>query len=103
MIRRILTVVVLCVSLAVPALAAKGSGVRKFQKTLGLTSDQTTQLQSLLTERDRQLAALNAAGKGKGQKKEARAIKEQFRSSFRAILTPEQAERFAQRTEGKKK
>jgi hypothetical protein len=102
MIRRVLTIGVLCLSLTVPALAQKGqkgSNVRKFQKTLGLTADQTSTLQALLAERDRQLETLRTAGKSKGRKQN---IQEQFQSSVRAILTPEQVEIFDRGAVGKK-
>jgi Spy/CpxP family protein refolding chaperone len=71
----------------------KGADVRKFQKALNLTDEQTNQVRTLLAERDRQL------GTSKG--KDRKSAQSEFQSKLRAILTPDQAKIFDDRM-GKK-
>ena len=78
------------------------AGIRKFQRGLNLSEAQSEQLKALVSARDMELQRLRAEG-AKGRKGDARALQEKFRSDFRAILTPEQAEKFDQRARGQKK
>jgi Spy/CpxP family protein refolding chaperone len=76
--------------------------VRKFQKSLNLTDNQTEQLRSLLAERQQELQRFRSEGKGKRRKADLKTAREKFKSDVRGILTPEQAQIFDQRFSGKK-
>ena len=108
---RILTIAVLSACVALPAAAQKpgkqqqkqqlkagkkgqGQDVRKLQKALNLSDAQVGQVKALLETRNRELA---------GGKQGKRNAQEEFRTKLRAILTPEQATIWDQRTAGKKR
>jgi len=78
-----------------------GENLRKFQRGLNLSEAQTAQLRALTNARDTEIERLRAAG-GNGRKADVRALQEKFQADFRALLTPEQAEKFDQRARGRK-
>jgi hypothetical protein len=67
---------------------------------LNLTDTQTEQVRGLLATRDQELAQLKATGKGQ-RKDGAQAIQERFQTGLRALLTPDQAQRFDGKRNGK--
>jgi hypothetical protein len=76
--------------------------VRKFARGLNLSEAQSEQLKALMSARDMERQRLRTES-AKGRKGDARALREKFRSDFRSILTPEQAETLDQRARGRKK
>src|SRR5262245_33967230 len=64
------------------------AGIRRLQRGLNLSEAQSEQLRALVTARDIELERLQG---------NARGVREKFQTDFRAILTPEQTEKFDQR------
>ena len=83
---------------------ANGADVQqaqRLQRALNLTDTQAQQVRGLLATRDQELAQLKATGKGQ-RKDGAQAIQERFQTGLRALLTPDQAQRFDSKRNGRK-
>jgi hypothetical protein len=111
---RLFTVAIFSVALAIPVVAQNpkreqkqakvekkaaknkdGAEALKLQKKLNLSEEQTSQVRALLAERDRRSGGLKG--------KDAKAARQQFMTSLRGILTPEQLEKLDERRAGKKR
>ncbi|MEO6924030.1 MAG: hypothetical protein ABI142_09410 [Bryocella sp.] len=64
----------------------------RMAKTLNLTSDQSAQIEPLLSDRDAKIAAItnNSALSAEDRTEQIKAVRKETNSKVRAVLTPEQ-------------
>jgi len=128
MIRRIATIAIISAFLVVPAQAQRPNAARqtqkqgkgkasrqdpqkaeqadarqlqKLQRALKLTDAQSEQVSGLLATRRQDLAQLKTTGKDQ-RKQNAQAAQERFQTGLRAVLSPEQAQLFDNKRNGRK-